>query len=135
MKEGSNAMSDCLTAGLIGTATTTVTTANIAATMKSGSLAVFATPAMCALMEEAACGAVNAHLEAGSGTVGISLNITHDRATAMHDTVTATATLTQVEGRKLTFSVQAEDSKGLIGKGSHERFIINNEKFMAKVNR
>ena len=77
---------------------------------------------------------VNAHLEAGSGTVGISLNISHDRATAMNDTVKATATLTAVEGRKLTFGVQAEDSKGIIGKGSHERFIINNEKFMAKVN-
>ena len=127
-------MSNSLTTGLIGIATTTVTTANIAATMKSGSLAVFATPAMCALMEEAAYAAVNAHLEEGSGTVGISLNITHDRATAMDDTVKATATLTAVEGRKLVFSVQAEDSKGLIGKGSHERFIINNEKFMDNVN-
>lgn len=127
-------MSD-LTTGLTGTATTKVTTANIAATMKSGSLAVFATPAMCALMEEAACAAVNTHLEAGSGTVGISLSITHDRATAMNDTVTATATLTAIDGRKLTFAVSAADSKGTIGKGTHERFIINNEKFMAKVNK
>ena len=102
-------MSNSLTTGLIGIATTTVTTANIAATMKSGSLAVFATPAMCALMEEAACAAVNAHLEEGSGTVGISLNITHDRATAMNDTVKATATLTAVEGRKLVFSVQDDE--------------------------
>ncbi len=123
-----------LTPGLTGTATVTVTEANIAATMKSGSLAVFATPAMCALMEEAACAAVNTHLEAGSGTVGISLSITHDRATKMNDTVTATAKLTAVEGRKLTFEVSAADSKGTIGKGTHERFIINNEKFMAKVN-
>ena len=112
--------------GLTGTANVTVTEANIAATMKSGSLAVFATPAMCALMEEAACAAVNAHLEEGSGTVGISLNITHDRATAK---------LTAVDGRKLTFEVSAADSKGVIGKGTHERFIIDNEKFMAKVNR
>lgn len=126
-------MSKELTAGLVGTATTTVTEANIAATMKSGSLAVFATPAMCALMEEAACNAVNASLKDGSGTVGISLNISHDRASAMNDTVKATATLTAVEGRKLVYSVEAEDSKGLIGKGTHERFIINNEKFMAKV--
>lgn len=126
-------MSD-LTTGLTGTATTTVTTANIAATMKSGSLAVFATPAMCALMEEAACAAVNAHLEEGSGTVGISLSITHDRATAMNDKVTATAKLTAIDGRKLTFEVSAADNKGTIGKGTHERFIITNEKFMAKVN-
>ena len=119
--------------GLTGTANVTVTEANIAATMKSGSLAVFATPAMCALMEEAACAAVN--VEEGSGTVGISLNITHDRATAMGDSVTATAKLTAVDGRKLTFEVSAADSKGVIGKGTHERFIIDNEKFMAKVNR
>ena len=123
-----------LTPGLIGNAQVKVTEANIAATMKSGSLTVFATPAMCALMEEAACAAVNAHLEADSGTVGISLNITHDRATAMGDTVTATAKLVEVNGRKLTFEVSATDSKGTIGKGTHERFIINNEKFMAKVN-
>ena len=123
-----------LTPGLIGNAQVKVTEANIAATMKSGSLTVFATPAMCALMEEAACAAVNAHLEAGSGTVGISLNITHDRATAMGDTVTATAKLVEVNGRKLTFEVSAADSTGNIGKGTHERFIINNEKFMAKVN-
>ena len=123
-----------LTPGLIGNAQVKVTEANIAATMKSGSLTVFATPAMCALMEEAACAAVNAHLEADSGTVGISLNITHDRATAMGDTVTATAKLVEVNGRKLTFEVSAADSKGNIGKGTHERFIINNEKFMAKVN-
>ena len=119
---------------LIGTATVKVTEANTAATMKSGSLTVFATPAMCALMEEAACVAVNTHLEVDSGTVGISLNITHDRATALNDTVTATATLTKIDGRKLTFSVEAKDSKGIIGKGTHERFIINNEKFMSKVN-
>ena len=124
-----------LATGLSGSATVKVTEANIAATMKSGSLAVFATPAMCALMEEAACAAVNAHLEEGSGTVGISLSITHDRATAMHDTVTATAKLTAIDGRKLTFEVSAADSKGTIGKGTHERFIINNEKFMAKVNK
>ena len=124
-----------LATGLTGTATVKVTEANIAATMKSGSLAVFATPAMCALMEEAACAAVNAHLEEGSGTVGISLSITHDRATAMNDIVTATAKLTAIDGRKLTFEVSAADSKDTIGKGTHERFIINNEKFMAKVNK
>lgn len=121
--------------GLTGSASTTVTAANTAAAMKSGSLPVFATPAMCALMEEAACAAVNAHLAAGSGTVGISLNITHDRATALNETVLATAALTAVDGRKLTFAIEAQDSKGVIGKGTHERFIIDNEKFMAKVQR
>ena len=122
-----------LKAGLVGIATVTVTENNIAKTVKSGALEVFATPAMCALMEEAACAAVNAAMESGNGTVGISLSISHDRATAMGDTVVATATLTAVEGRKLVFAVEAKDSKGIIGKGTHERFIINNEKFMGKL--
>lgn len=122
-----------LQVGTIGLASTIVSQANIAKTMKSGSLEVFATPAMCALMEEAACAAVNPYMEEGSGTVGISLSISHDRASALGDQVTAKATLTAVEGRKLTFSVEAEDSKGTIGKGTHERFIINNDKFMSKL--
>ena len=98
--------------GLTGTANVTVTEANIAATMKSGSLAVFATPAMCALMEELPAPQSTAHLEEGSGTVGISLNITHDRATAMGDSVTATAKLTAVDGRKLTFEVSCCGQQG-----------------------
>ena len=122
-------------AKLTGTASVEVSDANTAATMKSGSLAVFATPAMCALMEEAACNAVKASLEQGTGTVGISLNITHDRATKLGDTVTATATITAVEGRRLTYAVEACDSKGIIGKGTHQRFLIDNEKFMSKVNK
>lgn len=122
-----------LQAGAVGTAVTAVTEANVAKTMKSGSLEVFATPSMCALMEEAACAAVNASMEEGFGTVGISLNITHNRATPLGDKVTATATLTAIEGRKLTFAVEANDSKGLIGKGTHERFIINNDKFLSKI--
>lgn len=122
-----------LKAGLVGAATVVVTEKNIAKTMKSGALEVFATPAMCALMEEAACAAVSDAMEEGNGTVGISLSISHDRATAMGDTVAATATLIAVEGRKLVFTVEAKDSKGVIGKGKHERFIINNEKFMSKL--
>lgn len=122
-----------LKAGLVGTATTIVNENNIAQTMKSGALPVFATPAMCALMEEAACAAVKESLEEGMGSVGISLNISHDRATAQGAEVTATATLTAVAGRKLVFAVEAKDSKGSIGKGIHERFIINNEKFMSKL--
>lgn len=119
--------------GLVGAATTLVAENNIAKTMKSGALPVFATPAMCALMEEAACVAVKDALDEGMGTVGISLNITHDRATALGAEVTAVATLIGVEGRKLTYFVEAKDNKGVIGKGIHERFIINNDKFMSKL--
>ena len=122
-----------ISAGQTATSTVTVTESNIAKTMKSGSLEVFATPAMCALMEEAAQAAVQPHLEEGEGTVGISLSISHDAPSPMGSTITAKATVTAVEGRKITFNIEASDGVGIIGKGTHERFVINNEKFMAKV--
>ena len=122
-----------VSAGQTATSTVTVTESNIAKTMKSGSLEVFATPAMCALMEEAAQAAVQPHLEEGEGTVGISLSISHDAPSPMGSTITAKATVTAVEGRKITFNIEASDGIGIIGKGTHERFVINNEKFMVKV--
>ena len=122
-----------VSAGQTATSTVTVTESNIAKTMKSGSLEVFATPAMCALMEEAAQAAVQPHLEKGEGTVGISLSISHDAPSPMGSTITAKATVTAVEGRKITLNIEASDGVGIIGKGTHERFVINNEKFMTKV--
>lgn len=122
-----------LQAGLTGTAFTTVTGSNTAQTMKSGSLPVFATPSMCALMEEAACAALVGCLDPGMSSVGISLAITHSAPTALGAQVTATAQLIGFEDRKLTFSVEACDEHGLIGKGRHERFIIDSQKFMAKL--
>lgn len=122
-----------LQAGLSGTATTTVTEKNTAQTMRSGALPVFATPAMCALMEEAACAALVGCLDPGMGSVGVSLSISHNAPTALNGEVTATAQLTSIEGRKLTFNVVARDDHGIIGMGSHERFIIDNEKFMEKL--
>ena len=122
-----------VSAGQTATSTVTVSESNIAKTMKSGSLEVFATPAMCALMEEAAQAAVQPHLEEGEGTVGISLSISHDAPSPMGSTITAKATVTAVEGRKITFNIEASDGVGIIGKGTHERFVINNEKFMTKV--
>lgn len=122
-----------VSAGQTATATVIVTESNIAKTMKSGSLEVFATPAMCALMEESAQAAVQPYLEDGEGTVGISLSITHEAPTPLSATVTAKATVSAVEGRKITFDIEASDGVGIIGRGTHERFVINNEKFMAKV--
>lgn len=119
--------------GLRGEVRTTSGAANSAAAMKSGSLAVFATPAMCALMEEAACAAVAAHLPAGSTTVGTALAITHERATALGQEVRACAELLQIDGRKLVFSVTASDAKGIIGRGRHERFLVDSAKFMSKL--
>lgn len=121
--------------GATATATTIVTEQNTAKTMKSGTLDVFATPAMCALMEEAAQTAVAASLEPGQGTVGIQLAISHVAASPVGSTITATATVTAVEGRKITFSLTASDSTENIGAGTHERFIITDNKFMEKVSR
>lgn len=119
--------------GLTGTAETVVRETNTALAMGSGSLHVFATPCMIALMEQAACNAVAACLDEESTSVGTLVNVTHDTATGMGKAVTATATLVEVQGRKLVFEVTAADEDKQIGKGTHERFIVNKEKFMAKL--
>ena len=113
--------------GLTYTSTVTVSEDNIAATMGSGDLEVFATPAMVALMENAAMNAVVGELPEGATTVGAMMNTTHIKPSAMGDTVSATAVLKEVEGRKLTFEVQAKDSKGVIGEGTHVRYIVDRE--------
>lgn len=119
--------------GLTGSAETVVRETNTALAMGSGSLQVFATPCMVALMEQAACNAVAACLDEESTSVGTLVNVTHDAATGMGKAVTATATLVEVQGRKLVFEVTAADEDKQIGKGTHERFIVNKEKFMAKL--
>lgn len=119
--------------GLTFTSTVVVSKENIAATMGSGDLEVFATPAMVALMENAAMRAVAGELPEGSTTVGALMNTTHIKPSALGDTVEATAVLKEVEGRKLTFEVKAKDSKGVIGEGTHVRYIVDKERFMAKL--
>lgn len=119
--------------GLTYTSTTQVTPENTALTMGSGDLPVFATPAMVALMENAAMSAVKDQLEEGSSTVGASIQIVHTKPSGIGETVTATAVLEEVEGRKLSFSVTASDSKGKIGEGTHIRYIVDRERFMSKL--
>lgn len=121
-----------LTVGMKGKAETVVSAENTAKKMGSGILDVFATPSMVALMEEAAWKCVAAELEPGTGTVGTSMQIKHVAATPLGMRVTAECELTEVDGRRLVFTVQASDEAGLIGTGVHERFIIAEEKFMAK---
>ncbi len=118
--------------GLTYTSTVVVSKENVAATMGSGDLNVFATPAMVALMENAAMSAVADELPEGSTTVGAMMNTTHIKPSAVGDTVSA-AVLKEVEGRKLTFEVRAQDSKGVIGEGTHVRYIVDKEKFMSKL--
>ena len=118
--------------GLKGRAETTVVESNTAAAVGSGLVPVFATPYMIALMENSAVNAVNDRLEARQGTVGTHLNVSHEAATPIGMKVWAEALLTEVEGKRLVFEVTAYDEAGVIGRGSHERFIINTEKFLAK---
>lgn len=113
---------------------TTVTAEKSAVVMGSGTLSVFATPAMTALIEETAWRSVAPHLEEGQTTVGTSLNISHLAPTPIGMKVRCETVLTAVEGRKLVFEASVYDEAGIIGKGTHERFIINSEKFQAKAN-
>lgn len=99
----------------------------------SGDMPVFATPAMIAVMENAAMKVVADHLESGMSTVGTELRVSHLRASGVGEKVTATATLINIEGRKLTFKVSAADSQGVIGEGEHERFIVEKERFLNKI--
>lgn len=119
--------------GLSHTSTMRVTAEVTAEYIGSGDLAVLATPAMCALMENAAMMAVAPQMEEGQTTVGTALNIEHLRATKVGEVVTATAVLTEVNGRELKFNIAARDAIGIIGEGTHTRFIVNREKFMAKL--
>lgn len=99
----------------------------------SGLVEVFATPAMIALMENTAHTSVNDFLPEGFATVGTYLNIEHSKATPLGKKVWCKSVLESQDGRKLFFSVTAYDETGIIGKGTHERFIINIENFMEKL--
>lgn len=120
--------------GLTLTLSLTVTEDKTAKAMGSGTLDVFATPAMIALMEETAYKAVQGSLDEGFGTVGTYLDVKHLAATPLGMTVRCEAELIEIDRRRLVFTVKAYDDKGLIGEGKHERFIVNNESFMAKTN-
>lgn len=118
--------------GISFTSRTEVTASETARSLGSGDMDVLATPAMAALMENAAMKCAAPHLEAGQTTVGSLIRVTHLRPTLPGDTVSATATLTAAEGRKLSFAVEARDSKGEIGRGEHIRYIVDRARFLAK---
>ena len=124
-----------VTVGLKGRAETVVNESNTAQAACSGALPVFGTPFMCALMEEAAWKSIAPHLEAGQSTVGTRLNVSHDSATPVGMKVWAESEVTQVDGRRIVLKLAAYDRKGLIGQGTHERFIVTDERFLAKTAR
>lgn len=121
-----------LKTGLTGTATEQVTTENTAKMYGSGSIDVYATPAMIGLMENASLNAVDPLLPEGFSTVGIHLDVKHLAATPIGLTATAQAELIEIDGRRLVFKIEAFDNKEKIGEGTHQRFIIQLDKFMAK---
>ena len=105
---------------------------NTAISAGSGTLPVFATPFMCALMEKAAWMAIAPALEEGDSSVGTKLSISHLSASPVGLKVWAESEVTAVDGKRIEFKVTAGDEKGMIGEGTHERFIITNDRFLAK---
>ncbi len=118
--------------GIHGEQSVAVTNENTAKTMGSGTLDVFATPALVALAEKTCWMSVAPALAEGDGTVGTKLELEHTAPTPVGMTVTCESELVAVEGRKLVFKVSLHDEKGPVGGGTHERFVINNAKFAAK---
>jgi fluoroacetyl-CoA thioesterase len=123
-----------LAIGLTGESSTVVREDNTADAMGAGGVRVFATPAMISLMENAAFAAVQPMLPAGKTSVGALVNVQHLAATPLGMRVRAFARLIAVDGRRLTFEVEAYDERELIGKGIHERQIVTLERFMERVN-
>ena len=121
-----------ITVGMKGEAWTEVEKEDTAQIVGSGSLLVYATPCMVALMEGAACEAIAEALGEDQTTVGISLNIEHTSATPVGLEVHAEAEVTAVEGKVITFDVKAFDEVGEIGHGTHKRVIVNAQKFLDK---
>ena len=118
--------------GLTHKITRTVEPGYTAASLKSGLLEVLATPIMIAWMEECCMDCVQAKLEEGFGTVGTLVNVTHEAPTPVGGLVTVNCFLRQVDGRRLVFAVEASDKGGIIGRGTHERFVVDSAKFQAK---
>ncbi len=118
--------------GIKGMGEAVVTEALTAKAMGSGELPVYATPAMAALIEETAWRSVAPALEPGWGTVGTKLDIAHLAATSPGRKVRCETVLTEIDRRRLVFSAQVWDEAGKIGEGTHERFIVDNERFLAK---
>ena len=122
-----------ITVGMKGEAATLVEREDTALEVGSGSLLVYATPCMVALMEGAACEAIEEAIPEGKTSVGIELNITHVSATPVGLEVRAEAEVTEVDGNTISFKVVAYDEAGIIGQGTHKRAIISSQRFLDKV--
>ncbi len=121
-----------LQTGIKGRQDDVVTEDKLARNVGSGLVRVYATAMMIALTEKAAVLSVEPFLEEGQGTVGTLVNMSHVSATPLGMKVWAETELVEIDRRKLTFKVAAYDERGLIGEGTHERFIIDNRRFQEK---
>ena len=121
-----------LTVGIKGKMERTVTPELTAEALGSGLLPVFATPAVVALAEETAWKSVAGELEEGQGTVGTRMELSHIAATPVGMAVRCETELTEIDRRKLVFTIEVFDEKEKIAEGRHERFIIDNAKFLGK---
>jgi len=119
-------------AGIKGEASAMVTDANTAIAYGSGGVSVFATPAMIGLMEKAALSSVDSLLDEGMTTVGTRIDVQHMAATPVGMNVTAYSDLVLVDGRRLVFNVEARDDVEVVGRGTHERFIVPQQKFLER---
>ena len=121
--------------GLTGAASLTVAPEHTAPRIGSGRIAVLATPVMINVIEAAALAAMEHLLPAGYQSLGIHLDVRHFAATPVGLAVTATAEVTAVEGRTITFRVEARDERELIGDGTHQRVVVNVARFDDRVQR
>lgn len=123
-----------LEAGITNTEATIVTEQNTALALGSGTVEVFATPAMINLIEYTCARSVEDELEAGQTTVGTNLSISHDAPTPIGMEVSCKSELVEVDGRALSFTVEVADEQGTVGRGTHDRFIVDKERFQSKAN-
>jgi fluoroacetyl-CoA thioesterase len=119
--------------GTLGEARTKVTYENTAIKYGSGSVSVFATPAMIGLMEKASINSIDSYLPKGYATVGTKVEIKHIAATPIGMEVVAQSELLEIDGLKLKFKIEAYDGKEKIGDGTHTRYIIKLDDFIEKV--
>ena len=126
-------MKTMLEIGLTHTSNLVVVDGNTAIALGSGDMPVLATPAMMALMENAAMLAVASELEDGETTVGGHIESSHLRPTPVGVEVAAMATLEKIDGRKLYFKIVARQGDTIIGKGTHLRFVVDREKFLSRL--
>lgn len=126
-------MENKLKIGLNAIIEKTVTEDDTAFHHGSGTLKVYATPAMIGLMENASKNAIDLYLEPGDTTVGIEVNVKHIKATPIGMKVKCEAVVKDIQGKKITFLVKAYDENGLIGEGTHLRYIVNIDNFIGKL--